>query len=70
MLGFNDTSTVVGHLCRLPEKGRKKTEKIVKKMKERDREERGTGTKGKKQKKRKFSPSSLPATRTAGLAQL
>ena len=22
MLGFNDTSTVVGHLCCLPEKGR------------------------------------------------
>ena len=41
----------MGHLCRLPEKGRKKTEKIVEEMKERDREERGTELKGKKQKK-------------------
>ena len=51
MLGFNDTSILVGHLCRLPEKGRKKTEKIVEEMKEWDREERGTGMKGKKEKK-------------------
>ena len=28
-------------LCRLPEKGRKKTEEIVEEMKERDREEKG-----------------------------
>ena len=32
-------------LCRLPEKGRKEIEEIVKELKERDREERGTGTK-------------------------
>ena len=38
-------------LCRLPEKGRKKIEKIVEEMKERDREERGIGMKVKKQKK-------------------
>ena len=38
-------------LCRLPEKGRKEIEEIVKEMKERDREERGTGMKVKKQKK-------------------
>ena len=50
-LGFNDTSTHEGILCRLPEKGRKETEEIAKEMKERDREERGTGMKVKKQKK-------------------
>ena len=38
-------------LCRLPEKGRKKTEEIVEEMKEMNREERGTGMKVKKQKK-------------------
>ena len=33
VLGFNDTSTLMGHLCRLPEKGRKETEEIVEEMK-------------------------------------
>ena len=51
VLGFNDTSTLVGHFVSLPEKGRKETEKIAEEMKERDREERGTGMKVKKQKK-------------------
>ena len=51
VLGFNDTSTLVGYFCRLPEKGRNETEELVEEMKERDREERGTGMKGKKQKK-------------------
>ena len=42
MLGFNDTSMLLGHLCHLPEKGRKQ---IVAEIKERNREERGTGMK-------------------------
>ena len=50
VLGFNDTSTPVGHLCRLPEK-REKREEIVEEMKERDREGRAKGMKRKKQKK-------------------
>ena len=50
MLGLNDTSTLVGHLCCLPEKGRKEIEEIVE-MKVREGEERGTGMKVKKQKK-------------------
>ena len=49
VLGFNDTSTLVGHF--VSEKGRKEIEEIVEEMKERNREERGTGMKGKKQKK-------------------
>ena len=40
-------------LCRLPEKGRKEIEEIVKEMKERDREEKGTGMKVQKKKKKK-----------------
>ena len=60
-------STLVGHLCRLPEKGRKETEEIVEEMKE--REENGTGMKVKKQSKN-IPPLPLPATRIAGLAQL
>ena len=51
MLGFNDTSTLVGHFVLLPEKGRKEIEEIVEEMKETIREEIGTGMKVKKQKK-------------------
>ena len=40
VLGFNDTSTLEGHFCRLPEKGRREIEEIEK-MKEMDREKRG-----------------------------
>ena len=55
----------------LPEKGRKEIEKIVEKMKERDREERGPGMKGKKQNKNiPLYPYLVPATRTASLAQM
>ena len=50
-------------LCHLPEKRR---EEIVEEIKERDREEMTV----KKLKKLKQSPLPLPATRTAGLAQL
>ena len=46
-------------LCRLPEKGRKGTEEIVEKMKQRNREERGTGMKVMKQEKQKHSPSTF-----------
>ena len=38
-LGFKDTSTLVSHLCCLPEKGRRPLEEIVEEMKERDRGE-------------------------------
>ena len=51
VLGFNDMSTLVGILCRLPEKGRKEIEEIVEEMKETIREEIGTGMKVKRQKK-------------------
>ena len=51
MLGFNDTSTLVGHFVSNPGKGREEIEEIVEEMKERDGEERGTGMKEKKQKK-------------------
>ena len=49
--GLNNMSTLVGHLCCLPKKGRKEKEEIVEEMKERCREEWGTGMKVKKQKK-------------------
>ena len=41
MFGFNNMSTLVGHLCCFPDKGRKEIEDRVEEMKERDREERG-----------------------------
>ena len=48
----------MGHFVSSPRE-RKKREKIVEEMKERDREERGKGMKVKKQKKLKHSPSTL-----------
>ena len=59
MLGFNDTSTLLGHFEPSPRE-RERIE-IEEEMSERDREE-------KKQKQNKRY--SLPATRIAGLAQL
>ena len=50
MLGFNDTSTLMGHFVSSPREREKGTEEIGEEMKERDREER-TGMKVKKQKK-------------------
>ena len=53
-MGFNDTSTLVGHFVSSPrerEKSDRMIEEIVEEMKERNREERGTGMKVKKQKK-------------------
>ena len=38
-LGFNGTSTLVGHFVSSPEKRRRDIEEIVEEMKERDREE-------------------------------
>ena len=35
MLGFNDTSTLLGHFVSSPSKGRKEIEEKVEKMKER-----------------------------------
>ena len=52
MLGFNDTSTLVGHFVSSPREREKRDKKReYEEMKERDREERRTGTKVKKQKK-------------------
>ena len=51
VLGFNDTSTLVGHFVSSPREGRKETEEIVEEMKEMNRKERGTGMIVKKQKK-------------------
>ena len=51
VLGFNDTSTLMGHFVSSPREREKETEEIAEEMKERDREERGTGMKVKKQKK-------------------
>ena len=48
MLGFKDTSTLTGHLCHLPERGRKEIEEKVEEMKGKDREESGKGMKVKK----------------------
>ena len=47
VLGFSDTSSLVGHFVSSPRERGKEAEE----MKERDREERGTGMKRKKQKK-------------------
>ena len=51
VLGFNDTSILVGHFVLSPREREKEIEEIVEEIKERNREERGTGMKGKKKKK-------------------
>ena len=51
MLGFNNTSAIVGDFLLSPRERAKEIEEIVEEMKERNREERGTGMKVKKQKK-------------------
>ena len=47
-LGFNDTSTLVGHFVSSPREREKEIEEIVEEMKERDREERRRGVKKEK----------------------
>ena len=56
-------------LCRLPEKGRRKTEEIVEEIKERDRGERKMNESEETEEIKKNPPLPLPAARTAGLAQ-
>ena len=51
VLGFYDTSTLVGHLCYLPLRKREEIEKTVQEMTVRDSEERRTGMKVKKYRK-------------------
>ena len=52
MLGFNDTSTLVGHFVSSPrEREKRDRREIVEEKKERDREEKRTGVKVKKQTK-------------------
>ena len=42
LIGFNDTSTLVGHFVLSPREREKRDRRVVEEMKERDREERGT----------------------------
>ena len=49
-LGFNDTSTLMGHFV-VSSREKEKREEIEDEMKEKDREEIGTGMKVKKKKK-------------------
>ena len=55
-LGFNDTSTLAGPLCHLPEKGRREIEEIVEEMKESDRGERGKMNESEEKEELKTSP--------------
>ena len=58
VLGFNDTSILVGHFVSSP-KEREKIDRRDSRRDERDRKEREKGMKVKKQKKLKHSPSTL-----------
>ena len=53
VLGYNDTSTCVGHFVSPPREREKRDRRdsTLEEMKERDRGEKGTGMKVKKQKK-------------------
>ena len=51
VLGFNDTSTLVGHFVSSPRDREKRDRRDSRRDEREDREERGTGVKVKKQKK-------------------
>ena len=51
VLGFNDTSTLVGHFVSSPREREKRDRRDSRRDKERDRKESGTEVKVKKQKK-------------------
>ena len=66
MLGFNDTSTLVGYFVYSP---REREKRDSRRYEREDRKERETGVEVKKHNKN-LPPILLPATRIAGLAQL
>ena len=51
VLGFNDTSTLVGHFVSSPREREKRDRRDSRRDEREDREERGTGVKVKKQNK-------------------
>ena len=51
VLGFNDTSTLVGHFVSSPREREKRDRRDSRRDEKEGREERGTGLKVKKQKK-------------------
>ena len=71
MLGFNDTSTLVGHFVSSPKEREKRDRRDS-----RGDESEGQGRKrnrnesGETEELKTFPPLPLPATRIAGLAQL
>ena len=66
LLGFNDTSTLVGHFVSSPKKREKRDSRDS-----RADEREGQGRKGNRnESEKKIDEIPLPATRVAGLAQL
>ena len=75
VLGFNDTSTLLGHFVSSPRESKKRDRRDSRRDK---REEQGRKRKGRKRNRNEseeteevktFPPLPLPATRIAGLAQ-
>ena len=64
MLGFNDTSTIVGHSVS------SLREREMRDRKGDEREEHGRKKKMKQKKKKNIPPLPLPAARIEGIAQL
>ena len=68
-LGFNDTSTLVGHFVSSPRE-REKRQEIEEEMKERGRGERKMSENEETEEIKNIPPLPLSAARIAGLAQL
>ena len=66
VLGFNETSTLVGHFVSSP----REIEEIVEEMKERDGEKEENEWKWRNRRNKNIPPVPLSASRIAGLAQL
>ena len=67
VLGFNDTSTLVGHFVSSP---REREERYRRDSRRDEREGQGRKRTRMKRKKEEITPLPLPATRIAGLEQL
>ena len=70
VLGFNDTSTLVGHFVSSPREKEKRDRRESRDEREGQRRKRNRNESEETEKIKTFPPLPLPATRIAGLAHL
>ena len=70
MLGFNDTSTLVGHFVSSPREREKSDRRDSRRDERQEQVKRNRNESEETEEIKAFPPLPLPATRIAGLAQL